>query len=154
MGWLDKGGRDKSDTNKGIQIGLTNTKVHLKGHMETYYSRSLLKYIHTEKKFKWSHQITEEIKLQLNIYCHQVPRMSFIQLSWWPKSPMETTKSLRLIPRLLVIPHKLIVRPYCWRKHLHSPWTQSLASMWLRPSLLLTVVHGTGRYVHTTRGET
>lgn len=29
----------------------------IKGHMETYYSKCLLEYIHARKKSKWSHQI-------------------------------------------------------------------------------------------------
>lgn len=32
---------------KGRNVGgTTNTKGHLRGHMETYYSRSFLKYLH------------------------------------------------------------------------------------------------------------
>lgn len=56
----------KRDVNKVIWRGVANTKVHLKGHMETYCSRNLLKYIHIKKNYKWSHQMpTVDVKQSL-----------------------------------------------------------------------------------------
>lgn len=52
------------------------------------------------------------------ISCHQiklsVPEAGYIQLSSWPKFlPWEPLKQLRVLPKLLIPLHKLLVRPYC-----------------------------------------
>lgn len=53
-----------------LEIG--KTKGQLKGYMDTWYSRSLFKYIHIRKKSKWNHQLTAETKPQLDISHHEL----------------------------------------------------------------------------------
>lgn len=36
------------------------------------------------------------------------------------RGPMEISKQPGLLPRLVVALHKMVVRPYCWRQHLHN----------------------------------
>jgi hypothetical protein len=44
--------RGHKGVRSGIQRWTANTKGHLRGHMEIYYSTSFLKYIHIQNKSK------------------------------------------------------------------------------------------------------
>lgn len=94
---------------RGIREGMrtTNTKGYLKGHMETYDSKSFLEHIHIRKKSERSHQITEETKPQLDTIHHQVksplPGMgdSWLRLSCCPKGLYLTPQTTHTIAKAI-----------------------------------------------------
>lgn len=60
---------------------------------------------------------------------------------------MKTPKHKRFLPRLLFALQKLMVRPCCWKQHLHNPLNMEKLSWYLTTVLtLLTSIHGTRRY--------
>lgn len=54
-------------------------------------------------------------------------------------------KQLRLLPRLLVVFHKLMVRPHCLKQYLHISLNMEKPQWCLSGGFTLPV-HGTGRY--------
>jgi len=95
------------------------TEGHLRDHIETYYSRDFLRYIHIWKKSKWSHQITENTKPQLDLFRYQVKPTSHRNALCFIELSVKEAPQLRLLSRLLDALHKLMLLPYCWRQHLH-----------------------------------
>lgn len=69
--------------------------------METYYSRSFLKYRHIWKDSGWSHQIIGETVHQLDILYHQVeppvPGAGYVLFNCWPKGPHGTPQTSQAI---------------------------------------------------------
>ena len=59
------------------QRGVAKTNHHLNIHIEIQRNGSFYNYINRYKKSKLSHQVMEQTKHQLDIYCHQMkPPMS------------------------------------------------------------------------------
>jgi hypothetical protein len=92
--WVREGGREEQLTLRIIK----------KGHMDTYYCRSLLKYIHTQKKSKRNYQIKGKIISQVDLFHHQLKPHCQEQVisskSHWTKVAYETFKHIKLLPRL------------------------------------------------------
>lgn len=61
----------KRGVKEEIWGGTTNAMGHLRGNMETYYCRNILKYTYVLKKSKWNHKITGESILASHLF-HQV----------------------------------------------------------------------------------
>lgn len=124
--------------------GIANTKSHLRGHMETYYSKGFLKYVHTWKKSKWTHQTTGETKSQPDIACHQVKllalEISLHIIELLTKGVLWKFPNKRW-PRLFVALYKLMVRPFCWKQYLHIPLNTETLYCWLSRAF-----PGTGSY--------
>lgn len=67
--------------------------------------------------------------------------------------PVETPKQSRLLSRLLIAPHKLMIMPYCWKQNLHN-FLRSSALFYQEPPPSQTNVQGIGRCsACATKGE-
>lgn len=134
---------------QGIWGGTANSKGHLKKMLSQVYTCT--------KGSKGSHQMIEETVLQLDILCHQVK--SPVPIEWvtyyWVISQsncLEPLKHQRLLPRLLVDLHGLMVRPYCWGQHLFkSSNVEKLSRCLSRSFPPLTSVHGSRHPAHSCR---
>lgn len=108
-------GMVRKERNTARNMGTTNVNGQLVSHMEICCCRSFLKYIHTQRKSKWKHQIIKDTKPQLDSFCCQVKlsesdMANLIKLlakgsSWKPKQ-------LRLLLKLLIYLHKIMVKSY------------------------------------------
>lgn len=105
-----------------------------------FYFWSTLKYINTWKQSKWNHHMMP----QLDILClqqntqYQKWIVSSSVVGW--RDPMDILKHIRMLPRLLVILLKLMVRPYCWRNYLHMSLNTEKRSCSIPPSWLKSVI--------------
>lgn len=72
-------GECESRIKKEIRREIINSNGHLKNHLETYYCRSFLIFIHIWKEFKMRYHKMVETIFQLDIFWHQdkqiVPKM-------------------------------------------------------------------------------
>lgn len=110
--------------------------------------RSFLQYIHIGIQLKLNCNIMGETELQLETTTTKGSfQYSECAVSKWvagKRNLMGTSKQL-LFPRLLVGPHKLTVRSYCCRKHLHNSVDMAkyrCAYLNLSP-VWTTYIHGT-----------
>lgn len=78
--WMgESSGEGKRVGNGGGEYG--SNRDYMKGSMDTYYSRSFLKYAQIWRQSKWNAQRKGEIEPQMDISCHQV-KLPILELGY------------------------------------------------------------------------
>ena len=105
----------KTGINERLQRETVKTKVHLRGHMNNYYSTNFLKYIYMKEIYTKSPNNTGEraptrfISLPKE---NSTAKMYYIHFSCWPKGPCGNPKRVRLLTTLFITNHTLMIRIY------------------------------------------
>lgn len=103
---------------KGMQGMIAKTKDHLRAYMQTYHSTSFI-----WKKFKWNNEIEGGKALTRNLLTpnetSSVGRGLYL-IKFWLKRSHGNLKQPMLLPRLLVVLTKLMIKSYCYRQNLYN----------------------------------